>query len=69
MWVVHVLALLIVVAITGGSKFTLNVPQVLLPLVPSSGVRANFTLKAKQGCFVWCASYGVVQYIVHVLQD
>ena len=53
MWLVHVLAVCTVVAIIGGSKFTLNVPQVLLPLVPSSGVRANFTLTAKQGCFIW----------------
>jgi len=53
MWLVHVLVACTVVAINGGSKFTLNVPQVLLPLVPSSGVRANFTLTAKQGCFIW----------------
>lgn len=41
--------------VASDARFTLNVPQVLLPLVPSSGVRANFTLTADEGCFKWCA--------------
>ena len=31
----------------------LNVPRVLLPLVPTSGIKSNFTLKSQQGCFTW----------------
>ena len=34
-------------------QYTLNVPRVLLPLVPASGVKANFTLKSQAGCFAW----------------
>lgn len=50
------MAVIIAVSVAaGGTRFTLNVPQVLLPLVPSSGVRANFTLTADKGCFIWCA--------------
>ena len=45
----------VVLAGARSSRVTLNVPQVLLPLVPSSGVRANFTLTADKGCFTWCA--------------
>ena len=49
--------IVIAVALAGArsTRVTLNVPQVLLPLVPSSGVRANFTLTANNGCFTWCA--------------
>lgn len=36
-----------------GIEITLNQPQVLLPANPESGVRANFTLKAVDGCFTW----------------
>lgn len=34
-------------------QYTLNVPRVLLPIVPASGVKANFTLKSQAGCFTW----------------
>ena len=34
-------------------EITLNQPQVLLPANPESGVRANFSLKAVDGCFTW----------------
>lgn len=38
----------------GASKqYTLNVPRVLLPRVPQSGVKSNFTLKSEYGCFNW----------------
>ena len=47
---VLVLALLPVVTCR---QYTLNVPRVLLPIVPSSGVKANFTLKSQHGCFAW----------------
>ena len=49
-----------VLAVASSARFTLNVPQVLLPLVPSSGVKANFTLTADKGCFRWCAFIGIM---------
>ena len=60
MTLVHVIAIVVVLAIASGTRVTLNVPQVLLPLVPSSGVRANFTLTADKGCFVWCALIRII---------
>ena len=36
-----------------GRQYTLNVPRVLLPLVPRSGVKTNFTLNSQHGCFEW----------------
>lgn len=50
------LAIIAVLSAASGTRFTLDVPQVLLPLVPASGVRVNFTLTANKGCFKWCAS-------------
>ena len=55
---------LAVLAFASGTRFTLNVPQVLLPLVPPSGVKANFTLTADKGCFKWCASIGLALDVV-----
>ena len=52
---VRVVVIVALLAVASGTRFTLNVPQVLLPLVPSSGIRANFTLTADKGCFEWCA--------------
>ena len=37
-----------------GKQYTLNVPRVLLPYVPTSGIKSNFTLKSERGCFSWC---------------
>lgn len=34
-------------------QYTLNVPRVLLPLVPTSGVKSNFTITSTHGCFTW----------------
>ena len=64
MRVMHVLVIVAVLAVASGTRFTLNVPQVLLPLVPPSGVKANFTLTADKGCFKWCASIGLAMDIV-----
>ena len=59
MRLVHVLVVVEVLVVASGTRFTLNVPQVLLPLVPPSAVRANFTLTADKGCFRWCAPIGL----------
>lgn len=56
MKLMHVVVIIATLAVASSTRFTLNVPQVLLPLVPPSGVRANFTLTADKGCFRWCAS-------------
>lgn len=58
-----VIVLVAVLVTADDTRFTLNVPQVLLPLVPASGVRANFTLTADKGCFKWCALIRNVQII------
>ncbi|XP_019850496.1 PREDICTED: nuclear pore membrane glycoprotein 210-like [Amphimedon queenslandica] len=53
------LSLLLVLSFidTGASKqYTLNVPRVLLPRVPPSGVKSNFTLKSDYGCFNWIST-------------
>jgi len=63
MKVVHVLVLIAVLSTASGARFTLNVPQVLLPLVPSSGVRANFTLTTDKGCFEWCVLFRIIARI------
>jgi len=34
-------------------QYALNVPRILLPLVPSSGIKSNFTLTSTHGCFTW----------------
>ena len=60
----HVVVIVAVLAFASGTRFTLNVPQVLLPLVPPSGVKANFTLTADKGCFKWCASIGLALDVV-----
>ena len=57
---VRVAVITALLAVVSGTRFTLNVPQVLLPLVPSSGIKANFTLTADKGCFKWCASIRVM---------
>lgn len=37
--------------------FTLNVPNVLLPLHVSNEMYTNFTLSADAGCFNWLVRY------------
>jgi nuclear pore complex protein Nup210 len=60
--VVSLLLLLLVLVIIEwtssvyGKQYTLNVPRVLLPHVPSSGVKSNFTLKSDYGCFTWLST-------------
>ena len=41
---------------SGKQQYALNVPRVLLPLVPSSGIKSNFTLTSTHGCFAWYGS-------------
>ena len=36
-----------------GKQYTLNVPRVLLPFVPTAGTKSNFTLTSEHGCFSW----------------
>ena len=38
---------------TGKQQYALNVPRILLPLVPNSGIKSNFTLTSTHGCFTW----------------
>ncbi|KAI6647347.1 Nuclear pore membrane glycoprotein [Oopsacas minuta] len=52
-------------------EIALNQPQVLLPANPESGVRANFTLKAVDGCFTWKSTRPEVASVqpLYLLQD
>lgn len=43
-----------------GKQYTLNVPRVLLPFVPTAGTKSNFTLTSEHGCFSWLVTIFVM---------
>jgi hypothetical protein len=57
MKVAYTFLLLLLIPCHAKQQYALNVPRVLLPLVPSSGVKSNFTITSTYGCFTWYAAY------------
>ena len=53
--VVALLVLFLLGVGSGKQQYALNVPRVLLPLVPASGIKSNFTITSTHGCFSWSA--------------
>ena len=70
-WLLLIISIHLHLSFQSSIAIALNQPQVLLPANPESGVRANFTLKAVDGCFTWKSTRPEVASVrpLFLLQD